>query len=93
MNFYLSGANAFLFVGYKWMLDRSSDFLFGRILSENCTCVKEQDMCFDDVHKPCLPCSTPREPSLAPRRGKGGELGERRAKLKEPENATVPGNK
>ena len=93
MNFYLSGANAFLFVGYKWMLDRSSDFLFGRILSENCTCVKEQDVCFDDVHKPCLPCSTPREPSLAPRRGKGGgELGERKAKLKEPENATVPGN-
>lgn len=44
MNFYLSGANAFLFVGYKWMLDRSSDFLFGRILSENCTCVKEQDV-------------------------------------------------
>ena len=75
MNFYLSGANAFLFVGYKWMLDRSSDFLFGRILSENCTCVKEQDVCFDDVHKPCLPCSTPREPSLAPGRRKGGNYG------------------
>ena len=54
MNFYLSGANAFLFVGYKWMLDRSSDFLFGRILSENCTCVKEQDVCFDGINPVCL---------------------------------------
>ena len=72
MNFYLSSANAFLFVGYKWMLDRSSDFLFGRILSENCTCGKEQDVCLMTYINPVCLVPPQGSPLSLQEEGRGG---------------------